>query len=82
VRIYPRDVAWFVRPSTKKLAERTQPQGVRSTHHRRRVGDHRQEPPMTDANTSPKPDTTSDPEEVDPATGTDKENKPVENPSG
>jgi hypothetical protein len=28
------------------------------------------------------PDTTTDPKEVDPETGTDKENKPVENPSG
>jgi hypothetical protein len=37
---------------------------------------------MTDAATSTTPDTTTDPEEVDPETGTDKENKPVENPSG
>jgi hypothetical protein len=37
---------------------------------------------MSDAHTSPKPETTSDPEEVDPHTGTNKEDKPVENPSG
>lgn len=33
--------------------------------------------PTTNDSTEP-----ADPEEVDPETGTDKENKPVENPSG
>jgi hypothetical protein len=51
-------------------------------HGRLHVGVYRQEHMMTDADTTPKPDTTTDPEEVDPETGTDKENKPVENPSG
>jgi hypothetical protein len=37
---------------------------------------------MSDADTSPEPETTTAPEEVDPKTGTDKEDKPVENPSG
>jgi hypothetical protein len=37
---------------------------------------------MSDADTSRTPDTTTDPEEVDPETHTDEEGKPVENPSG
>ncbi len=37
---------------------------------------------MSNATSTPDPDESVDPKDVDPETGTDKEDKPVDNPSG